>query len=99
MTKSLSSKYGQKFLETTKKSANDTLKIVPKRTIHKATEATNDLVGNKIIEKIIKTAAKNPKKLMVVQIDETPMQPTRIPEKIQKPPERQHQTIDELRLF
>lgn len=82
MTKSLSSKYGQKFLETTKKSANDTLKIVPKRTIHKATEATNDLVGNKIIEKIIKTAAKNPKKLMVVQIDETPMQPTRIPEKI-----------------
>lgn len=82
MTKSLSSKYGQKFLETTKKSANDTLKIVPKRTIHKATEATNDLVGNKITEKIIKTTAKNPKKLMVLQIDETPMQPTRIPEKI-----------------
>ena len=82
MTKSLSTKYGQKFLETTKNLANDTLKIVPKRTIYKATEATNDLVGNKITEKIIKTAAKNPKKLMVVEIDETPMQPTRIPEKI-----------------
>ena len=82
MTKSLSTKYGQKFLETTKNLANDTLKIVPKRTIYKATEATNDLVGNKITEKIIKTAAKNRKKLMVVQIDETPMQPTRIPAKI-----------------
>ena len=93
MTKRLSSKYGQKFLETTKKSRNDALNIVSKKTIHKAAEATNDLVGNNIAEKITQAATKN---LMVVQIDETSIQPTSIPEEIYKPPERRQQTIDEV---
>ena len=96
MTKRLSSKYGQKFLETTKKSRNDALNIVSKKTIHKAAETTNDLVGNNIAEKITRAATKNPKNLMVVQIDETSIQPTSIPEEIYKPPERRQQTIDEV---
>ena len=48
MGKSLSNKYGQKLLDSTKKSTTD----ASKRAIQKATEATGDLIGNKIDDKI-----------------------------------------------
>ena len=46
--KSLSNKYGQKILNSAKKSATDAIKTASKRTIQKIAEATGDLVGNKI---------------------------------------------------
>ena len=46
--KSLSNKYGQKLLNSAKKSATDAIKTASKRTIQKIAEATGDLVGNKI---------------------------------------------------
>ena len=52
MGKDLSSKYGQKLLGTTKKSAVHALKTFAKRAIQKAEEATGDLVKNKIGEKL-----------------------------------------------
>ena len=50
--KNLINKYGQKLADSAKKSATDTLKIASKRAIQKTTEATGDLVGNKIADKI-----------------------------------------------
>ena len=51
LSKSMSSNYGQKLLETIKKSATDVLKTASMRAIQKTAEATGDLVGNKISEK------------------------------------------------
>ena len=50
--KSLSSKYGQKLLDNTKKSATEAIKTASKSAIQKTAEATGDLIGNKIAAKI-----------------------------------------------
>ena len=52
MGKSLSSKYGQKLLDTAKKSTTDAIKTASKRAIQKTAEATGDLISNKIADKI-----------------------------------------------
>ena len=52
MGKSLSNKYGQKLLDSAKKSTTDAIKKAPKRAIQKTGEATGDLIGNKIADKI-----------------------------------------------
>ena len=52
MGKNLSNKYGQKRLGSAEKSTTDARKAASKRAIHKATEATGDLIGNKIADKI-----------------------------------------------
>ena len=51
-SKNLSNKYGQKLVDSTKKSATGTLKTASKRAIQKTAEATGDLVDNKITDKI-----------------------------------------------
>ena len=61
--KNLSNKYGQKLVDTAKKSATDALKIVSKRAIQKTAEAIGDLVGNETADKITrisKTPASEP---------------------------------------
>ena len=50
--KSLSNKYGQKLLDSAKKSTTDAIKTVSKRAIQKIAEATGDLTGNKTADKI-----------------------------------------------
>ena len=50
--KILSNKYGQKLLDSAKKSTTDAIKTASKRAIQKTAEATGDLIGNKIIDKI-----------------------------------------------
>ena len=52
MGKSLSNKYGQKLLNSAKKSTTDVIKTASKRAIQKAAEATGDLIGNKISDRI-----------------------------------------------
>ena len=52
MGKSLSNKYGQKLLDGATKSTIDAIKIASKRAIQKTAEATGDLIGNKIADKI-----------------------------------------------
>ena len=59
MGKSLSSKYGQKLLDSAKKSTTDAIKTASKRAIQKTAEATGDLIGNKIADKIT-SASKKP---------------------------------------
>ena len=50
--RSLSNKYAQKFVDTAKKFATDALKTASRRAIQKTAEATGDLLGNKIADKI-----------------------------------------------
>ena len=50
MGKNLST-YGQKLLDSAKKSTADAIKTASKRAIQKRAEATDDLIGNKIADK------------------------------------------------
>ena len=52
MGKHLNDKYGQKRLDSTKKSTTNAIKTASKRAIEKAAGVTCDLIGNKIAEKI-----------------------------------------------
>ena len=58
MGKSLSNKYGQKLLDSAKKSTTDAIKTASKRAIQKTAEATGDLIGNKIADKITSVSKK-----------------------------------------
>ena len=62
MGKSLSNKYGQKLLDSAKKSTTDAIKTASKRAIQKTAEATGDLIGNKIADKITSVSKKKPAK-------------------------------------
>ena len=59
MGKSLSNKYGQKFIDNAKKSRTDAIKTASKRAIQKTAEATGDLIGNKIANKITRVSKKS----------------------------------------
>ena len=54
-----SNKYSQKLVDTAKKSAADAIKTASKRAIQKTAEATGDLVGNKIADKITSVSKKS----------------------------------------
>ena len=51
MGKYLSNKYGQKRLDSAKKSATDAIKTASKIVIQKTAEATGDLIGKKVADK------------------------------------------------
>ena len=59
MDKSLSNKYGQKLLDSAKKSTTDAIKTASKRAVRKTAEATGDLIGNKMTDKIISVSKKS----------------------------------------
>ena len=82
--KSLCNKYGQKPLDNANKSTLDAIKTASKRVIQKTAEATGDLIGNKIADKITRYEKEN------VEI-------TTHKKRYVSPEERQ-QVIDELRL-
>ena len=91
--RNVSKKYGQKLVDTAKKSVTDALKIVSKRAIQKTAEASGDLVGNFIADKITsisKKPASEPHSN--VASNERPK------ERYISPQERQR-IIDELRLI
>ena len=81
MGKNLSSKYGQKLLDTTKKPGTDALKTASKRVLRKTTETTGDLVGNKTADKITSATSQNNKckskaSATTAQRDKVPMKIT-----------------------
>ena len=59
VTKNMSNKCGQKLVVTAKKSATDAIKTTSKKAIQKTAEATVDLVGNKIDDKITSASKKS----------------------------------------
>ena len=92
--RSMSNKYGKKLVDTAKKSATDAIKTDSKRAIQKTTEATGDLVGNKIADKITSVSKKSTKKLPTIDEDVE----LTTPQKGYISPEERQQIIDELRL-
>ena len=87
--KSLNNKYGQKLLDSAKKSTTDAIKTAPKRAIQKTAEATGDLIGNKIADKITSVLKKSK--------NNDDVELTTHKKKYISPEERQ-QVINELRL-
>ena len=57
----LSSKYGQKFLDSAQKSTTNAIKTASKRAIRKTAEATGDLIDHKIADKITSVFEKSKK--------------------------------------
>ena len=56
--KSLRNKYGQELFDRAKKSTADPIKTTSKRAIQKTVEATGDLIGSKIADKITSISKK-----------------------------------------
>ena len=52
ISKNLSSKYSQKRLDHAKQIATDTFEMLQKQQLKKKTEATSDLIGKKIANKV-----------------------------------------------
>ena len=95
MGKSLSNKYGQKLLDSAKKSTTDAIKTASKRVTQKTAEATGDLIGNKIADKITSISKKKSPNNDKTEED---VEITTHKKKYISPKERQ-QIIDELRLI
>ena len=77
----------KKLMDTAAKTGMDAAKTASKWVVHKTTEATGDLVGNKIADKIT-SIAKPKDKEKAKKVEE-----------IYIPPEKRQQIIDDLRLF
>ena len=80
-------KYGKKLMDTETKTGIDAAKTASKRVFRKTEEATGDLIGNKIADKI--TSIGKPKE----------KEKTNKAEEIYIPPEKRQQIIDDLKLF
>ena len=85
--KKCGNKYGKKLMNIATKTGMDAAKIASKRVVQKTAEATGDLIGNKIADKI--TSIGKPKE----------KEKTKEIEEIYIPPEKRQQIIDDLRLF
>ena len=90
----LSNKYGQKLLDTAKKSTTDAIKTASKRATQKTAEATGGLIGNKIYDKITNISKNFSKKLQNNEANDE----IEIPKERYISPEKWQQIIDELRL-
>ena len=90
--KNLSNKYSQKFIDTAKKSTADAIKTISKRAIQKTAEATGDLIGNKIADKMfLKKNTNNESEAVNAGLKD-------VPKKRYISPKQRQQIIDELRL-
>ena len=101
MDKSLSNKYGKKLPDSAKKSTTISIKTASKRAIPKTAEATGDLIGNKIVDKITSVSKKSAMELHSKELPnnnkETDAEINTHKERYISPEERQ-QIIEKLRL-
>ena len=84
-TRKFGDKYGKKLMDTATKTGMDAAKTASKRVVQKTAEATEDLIGNKIADKITsigkpKEKEKQTKKIFTFH-------------------QKRQQIIDDLRLF
>ena len=84
--KKFDNKYGNKLMDTATKTGIDAAKTTSKRIVKKTAEATEDLIGNKIADKI--TSIGKLKEKETKKLEETYI-----------PPIKRQQIIDDLRLF
>ena len=88
IAKKFSNKYGKKLMNTATKTRLDAAKTASKRVVQKIAEATGDLMGNKIADKIISIGKSK-------EIPKTKEKP----EEIYILPEKRQQIIDDLRFL
>ena len=93
--KILSNIYGEKPLDSAKKSTTDAIKTASKRAIQKTAEATGDLIGNKIADKITSVSKKKSNNNNNDDDDDVKLATHK---KRYISPEERQQIIDELRL-
>ena len=93
VAKNLNNKYGLKLADSAKKSATDALKIAGKRAIRKTAEASGDLVGNFIADKITRISKKPTSEPHSNVVN------NEIPKERYVSPEERQKIIDELRLI
>ena len=91
VSKSMKNKYGKKILDNSLSAGKDFAKIAGKKVLTKSEEATGDLIGNKIADRITKSAKNNEQKE-----DDRIMEET---QEIIIPPEKKEQIIRDLKLF
>ena len=89
--KSMKKKYGKKILDNSFSAGKDFAKIAGKKVLTKSAEATGDLSGNKIADKITKSTRNKAQKE-----DDRIMEETQA---IIIPPEKREQIIRDLKLF
>ena len=82
------SKYGKKIIDTTKKQGSEFAKTAGRKIVQKSAEATEDLIGNKIADKITSLGKSKNKE-----------NETNEEEEIIIAPEKRQQIINYLRLF
>ena len=97
ISKNWSGKDSHKLLDHAKQSASNTLKTASKRALQKSTEATCDLIGNKIDDKITKLQWICSK--TVTNEAENIEHNTEIPKERYIPPEKGDKIIDDLILI
>ena len=97
MGKSLSNKYDQKLLDSTKKSTTDATKTASKRSIQETAEATGYLIGNKIADKIASVSMKKSIKELHDNKTEEDLEIATLKKRYISPEERK-QILEELRL-
>ena len=85
--KKIGDKYGKKLMDTATKKEIDVAKTAFKRVVQKTAEATVDLIGNKIADKIALPGKTKSKEKEGER------------QEIYIPPEKRQQIIDDLRLF
>ena len=91
VSKSMKKKYGKKILDNSMSAGKDFAKIASKKVLTKSAEATGDLIGNKIADRITKNTRNKAQK-----------EDDRIVEQTQEliiPPEKREQIIKDLKLF
>ena len=96
--KNLRNEYGQKLIDSAKKSTTDAIKTASKIKIQKRAEATGDLMENKIADKITSVSKKSPKELQNDKTEAGKTRPKDVPKKRYIAPEERQQIIDELKL-
>ena len=84
-------KYGNKLLDNSLSAGKDFAKIAGKKLLTKSPEATGDLIGNKIADRITKSTRNKAQKE-----DDRIMEET---QEILIPPEKREQIIRDLKLF
>ena len=84
-------KYGKKILDNSLSAGKDFAKIAGKKVLTKSAEAIGDLIGNKIADRITKSARNKEQKENDRIMEET--------QEIIIPPEKREQIIRDLKLF
>ena len=87
----MSNKYGRKILDKSMDAGEGFAKIAGKKVLHKSAEATGEMIGNKIADRITRSFRNKAQK-----------GDDRIMEKTQEliiPPEKREQIITDLKLF